>query len=62
MSITDDQYAAAAAAIKKIADANIAQNVPAIFQSQIPSDLVDRFCQDAARAALDSYSPSNQES
>jgi hypothetical protein len=52
---TPAQYAAASAAILKIVQADIAKDVPAFFQSEIPQDIVKQFAVDAAKAAIDAY-------
>lgn len=55
---TAAQYAAATAAVLKVVQADIAQEVPTMFQSQIPQDLLAQFAADAAKAALDSQTQS----
>ncbi|GEM_PF-6667920 len=50
---TPTEYAAAYAAILKIAQADINQAVPAFFRSEIPDGFVQQFAQAAARVALD---------
>lgn len=50
---TQAQYAAATAAVLKVLQADIAQDVPAMFQSQIPQDLLQQFAADSAKAAVD---------
>lgn len=50
---TQAQYAAATAAVLKVLQADISQDVPAMFQGQIPQDLLAQFASDAAKAAVD---------
>jgi spermidine synthase len=50
---TPAEYAAAYAAVLKIAQADINQEVPAFFRSEIPNDFVEQFAHAAARVALD---------
>jgi hypothetical protein len=50
---TTAEYQLAAAAIMKIVLADIKQDVPAMFQDQIPTSLVSQFAADAAKAAVD---------
>lgn len=50
---TQAQYQAAEAAINSIVQAEIKKEVPAMFQNQIPRDLVAQFVQQAAKAAVD---------
>jgi hypothetical protein len=51
--VTDAQYTAAANAVLTIIKADIAKTVPAMFQSQIPQDMLVQFAADAAHAAVD---------
>lgn len=52
---TQAQYAAATAAVLKVVQADIAKNVPTMFQGEIPQDLVQQFAADAAKASVDAY-------
>lgn len=50
---TTAEYSIAAAAVMKIVLADIKQDVPAMFQNQIPTSLMSQFAADAAKAAID---------
>jgi hypothetical protein len=53
---TQQQYDTATAAVLKVVQADIAQSVPAFFQSEIPQASLQQFASDAAKAALDAVS------
>lgn len=55
---TQAQYAAATAAVLKVVQADIQQNVPTMFQNEIPQDLLQKFAADSAKAAVDAYDSS----
>jgi hypothetical protein len=50
---TDPEYAAATAAALKIAEADVAKDVPAFFRNDVPQDLVQQGAAAMAKAAVD---------
>ena len=55
---TKEQYAAAAAAIQARMQAEIKKDIPAMFQSRIPAEMIANFSVELAKAALDAAAAS----